>query len=262
MTLGANIQIVSVTDGLVICTPPRKKVAIVGFASSSRDLAPYHDPAYEMWGLNQAYEHFQRSPDRWFEIHRPEAQEDPAVPTYLEDLKKIACPVYMIDVDPAIPTSVRFPLERVCEHMPLTHQRYFTATMGYMIALAIAEGFETIGLYGVDCATGTEYEQQKACVESWLSLAMGRGIEVIIPPTSALFKSPFLYGYEAPKAFPRVLHASEQFLKDRISTYKVRSNETLANLHRMEGAVDELEGLLKFAESKARGASYPTIEAT
>src|SRR5437899_2348017 len=88
-------------------------------------------------------------------------------------------------------------------------------------AEGIAEGFETIALYGIDCAAGSEYELQKPCLEAWLSLAMGRGVEVIVPPMSALFKTPFLYGYEAPRKFPRVLQASESFLLSRIESFKL-----------------------------------------
>ncbi len=50
-----------------------KKVAIVGFAPSTRDKAPYNDPDWEIWVLN---EYFSILPQtgasnitRWFELH-------------------------------------------------------------------------------------------------------------------------------------------------------------------------------------------------
>ena len=240
--------------------PGRKKVAIIGFAASSLHLAPWADATVELWGMNQGYIHFERQPDRWFEIHRPEARADVAVPDYLEDLKHLACPVYMIERDTAYPTSVAYPLDRVRLAVPALYHRYFTSCASYMVALAIAEGFQSIALYGIDCATGTEYADQKPCLEAWLSLAIGRGIDVHVPSTSALFKTPGLYGYEPPKRFPRVLKASEEFLRNRIDAYKLKNNELLTHMHQIEGAIEELQSLLNFAEAAGRGASYPTVE--
>lgn len=240
--------------------PGRKRVAIVGFAASSLHLTPWMDPAIELWGMNQSYIHFERRPDRWFEIHRPESREDVAVPDYLADLEVIGCPLYMIDRDPKFPTSVAYPLRRVQEMVPDVYRRYFTSAAAYMTALAIVEGFDEIALYGIDCATGTEYAAQKPCLEAWLSLAMGRGIRVIVPPQSALFKTPFLYGYEPPRMFPRVLKASEPWLRDRILAYKAKNNELLEQIHQCEGAIAELESLLNFAEAAGRGAQYPVAE--
>jgi len=51
---------------------PRKqdKLAIVGFAPTTRHLAPFDDPEFEVWGLNEEY-HFDwmKRFDRWFQIH-------------------------------------------------------------------------------------------------------------------------------------------------------------------------------------------------
>lgn len=240
--------------------PGRKKVALVGFAASSLHLVPWTDPTWELWGLNQSYIHFERQPDRWFEIHRPEAREDVAVPDYLADLKAIGCPVYLIERDSAYPTSLAYPLSEVRAAVPPLYHRYFTCGVVYMIALAMLEGFETIALYGIDCATGTEYADQKPGIEAWCSLAMGRGTEVVIPPQSALFKTPFLYGYEPPRQFPAVLKASVPWLLSRIEAYKTKNNELLTQIHQVEGAIEELTSLLHFAQSAGRGTQFPIAE--
>lgn len=249
-----SMAIVDAADGRVACTPARKKVALVGFASSSRDLAPWLSPDHELWGMNQAYEHFQRRPDRWFELHGADNQADIAVPTYHEDLTRLGCPVYMINTDPKVPTSVRFPLERLKRT-----RKYFTSTAAYMVALAILEGFEEISLYGIDCTIGGEYEYQKPCLEWWLGQAEGAGIRVGIPKTSALLKSPYMYGYEPTKKWPRVLQASEEFLQSRIATYKVQNNDLLKELHKIEGAIQELEWIVTFAQARGRGAEFPDV---
>lgn len=240
--------------------PGRKRVGLIGFSASSIHLAPWQDPRFELWGMNQSYIHFERRPDRWFEIHRPESRPDAAIPDYLDDLKVIGCPLYMIDREPQYPTSLAYPLKEVREAVPALYHRYFTSAAAYMTALAIVEGFEEIALYGIDCSTGTEYAAQKPCLEAWLSLAAGRGIKVTVPPQSSLFKSPFLYGFEPPRAFPQVLKASVPWLRDRINGYKAKNNELLEQIHQCEGAIAELESLLAFAESAGRGTQFPVAE--
>jgi len=51
---------------------PRKtdKVAIVGFAEATRALAPFDDPSYEVWALNEEYTYpWLKRFDRWFQMH-------------------------------------------------------------------------------------------------------------------------------------------------------------------------------------------------
>jgi hypothetical protein len=251
-----TMRIVDAKAGEVACVPPRKKVAIVGFSSSSRHLAPWTDPEFEIWGMNQAYEHFERRPDRWFEIHMADAQPDPGTPTYHSDLATMCCPIYMLDVEPQIPMSVKFPLTRV---LSIADRGYFTSTAAYMVALAISEGFEEIAAYGIDCTVGTEYEVQKPCLEWWLGIAMGRGIKVTIPTTSALLKAAFMYGYEPTRKWPRVLKASEQFLDDRIAGHKQEHDRTREYLHKLQGAIEELTELKRFAEAAGRGSEFKTV---
>lgn len=232
--------------------PPRKKVAVIGFSSSSRDMAPWFDPDWELWGMNQGYEHFRRKPDRWFELHDKEHQPDASVPTYLDDLTTLGCPIYMLEVDISIPRSVRYPLENVLKMGP----RYFTSTAAYMVGLAITLGVEEIGLYGVDCSVGSEYEYQKPCLEWWMGVAAGRGIRVTVPETSALLKAPFLYGYEPSREWPRSASVSLSFLDARIADRKVMSNEILTEWHRQEGAIQEAQEIRKFVEAASRGSQF------
>jgi len=48
----------------------KDKLAIVGFAGTTRDLAPFDDDEYEIWGLNEEYNYdWMKRFDRWFQIH-------------------------------------------------------------------------------------------------------------------------------------------------------------------------------------------------
>ncbi len=94
-----------------------------------------------------------------------------------------------------IPNSIRFPFEKSYELFALLHrenkhgQPYFTNTIAYMMALAIMEGFERIELYGVEMAAGTEYAYQKACLEYFIGMAQGRGIEIYLPEHCSLMNA-------------------------------------------------------------------------
>ena len=176
----------------------QKKVAIIGFAPH-RVLAPYMDESFEIWGLNDLYEHLPRW-TRWFDVHdRVIYKLDETYVTrkdgkpHVQRLKELNCPVYMAKQYEDIPNSVRFPIEEAVEYFKT---RYFTNTISMMIALAVMEEFEVIHVYGVDMAVGTEYENQRSSCEYFLGFARGKGIEVYMPPESDLLQTAFIYGFE------------------------------------------------------------------
>ncbi len=134
---------------------PHKKVAIVGFADT-RMQAPYDDPTYEIWGLNDLHASIPRY-DRWFDIHtRDNIDEDvkkgraPPDKCGLGGLRGINVPIYMQKRYDDIPNSIEFPLKEVVDKFG----NYFTNSISYMTALAIYEGYHEIAIYGVDMAVG------------------------------------------------------------------------------------------------------------
>ena len=127
--------------------------------------------------------------DVLFELHpnfndlRPEL-----LPWAIEHQPKI----YMPEKHPELQNSVAYPREEITERFG----PYFTSTIAYMVALAITEEPEFIGVYGVDMATAGEYYDQRPCCEFLLGIAAGMGIEIGIPKSSALLKSPWIYGFD------------------------------------------------------------------
>lgn len=144
--------------------------------------------------------------DRWFQIHprlwhaesygRPgnedRSQDGPfgRPPDHMEFLRNCDIPVYMQEIDTEIPTSVRYPLGEIVDRFG----GYFTSTVPYMIALALHEDVDEIGLLGIYLTSEVEYAAHRPCVEYWLGMAKGMGVKVVLPNDCDLTKAPF-YAY-------------------------------------------------------------------
>lgn len=194
--------VIDASAGLMRCE--HRRVAIIG-AGSSRLRAPWHDDSWCFWALNEIG---QPRFDRHFELHPMAVQTSQE----LEWLSKCPTPCYVLslhDVEPrltnyrgaagaclGVANAVEYPLERV---LKMTGgRRYFTCTFAYQVALAVAEDFEEIGLWGVDLDLGTPRERlvEKPCLEYWLGFAEGCGIKVTLPRGATLLRRDGLYGYD------------------------------------------------------------------
>jgi len=179
-----------------------KQVAIVGTAMTFKE-APYDDPSWEIWGVNDHWNLVPRA-TRWFESQDEEHCSKTAcghdkTRVRMDWIKKSPIPVYMNLHYDSAPMSVRFPLKQIkkwMSDMDAQGDNYFTNTVTYMIALACYEGFDRIHLYGVDMAVGSEYEKQRPSCEFWLGIAKGLGIELYIPDQSDLLKCLERYGMD------------------------------------------------------------------
>ena len=232
----------------------REKVAIVGFATSTRHLVPYDDAEWEVWGLNQLYRFMPRA-DRWFDIHVNWNEYVVEGTDHLGWIAKAQIPVYMNEIHPPFahhPFIVQYPVDAIIAR----HVDYFTSTIAFELALAIVEGFKEIALYGVDLIVGQEYEHQRQCCEFWIGVAHGLGIKVRIPPQSALMKQTHRYGYQvAPNTGLLKLdemHAMAQKLTaDRDAA--IRSAQSL------DGGIQIVTHLIQQMDLRLRGADYGPI---
>lgn len=184
-----------------------KKVAIVGFAPSTRHLAPYNDPNWEIWTLNE----FQsilpaggaNNITRWFEIHqRDTVLNSCRDASYMEKLKASTIPIMMCEKYDDIPMSEAYPLDDVIESLETD---YFTNSISYMVAYAChihkkGDKIEEIAIYGVDMAQDEEYAKERPSVEYFVGYARAMGIPVYIPPESDICKVPYYYGFQEQSA--------------------------------------------------------------
>ena len=157
-------------------------VRITGLGPSSRDASK--DAPAEHWGLpwDPMYPRY----TRLFEMHDRELFERRGQ-GYVDQLTgETFAPIYMHQLHDDIPNSRRYPFYEVCTRQGIGD--YFNSSIAYMLALAIAERFDRIELYGVDNAKGEEWGKERPCNEYLIGLARGRGIDVWIHPDSALCK--------------------------------------------------------------------------
>lgn len=165
-----------------------RKIAIVGRCYSTRSDAPWYERSWEKWTL--AWDPVPVT-DRIFETHKNFRnylgnQEDGE--WHVSGLRMATVPVYMLETHADIPASVRFPMEAVTALVGKTSQGhpYLESSIAYMMALAILEKPDKIGIWGVDLHCDSEYAYQRPNLEYLIGLARGAGIKVYIPPQSAL----------------------------------------------------------------------------
>ena len=207
-----------------------RKVGFLGSHTNSLSDAPWGDPSWELWGHASARIYYSRALDRYFDLHRPECWRARGKKEgYVNWLKRNTVPIYMPEVYPDVPASIRYPKGRILTEFSYAHSRkYFTNHLAWMAALAITEGVTHVGLWGINYGTETEYAKQRGCAEYWLGQLDARGIQVILPEQCTLLNVPAsLYGYAShdekgmllpewkaePKEEPKVITADNQSKK-------------------------------------------------
>ena len=235
-----------------------KRIALIGSAPSSVKRAPYDDSSWQIWGCSPgAIGHITRL-DKFFEMHawRP---ENPCCETnYVKRLAALQCPIYMVNPVPELPTAIAYPKEEVLgwsygtvrnhngEERPLRfNPNDFASTLSWMLAMAIKEGPEEIGLWGVDMAANEEYGCQKDGCLALIHIAKSLGIKVTVPPESDLLRPAPLYGYQEHDHLYIKLDARMRELDQRIQ--EVSQREAHAHEERMFllGARDDIVYMMR-----------------
>lgn len=134
------------------------KIALLGSAPSSVNLAPYHDKSWvdarqgiptspfqlepwvdstwEIWGVSPGAFAFAQRANRWFEVHRWEPGQPWFQPAYIQFLRDFKGPVYTGGTIPEIKNHVIYPIERV----EAEFSAYFLhSSLSLMVAMAILE---------------------------------------------------------------------------------------------------------------------------
>jgi len=159
-------------------------VAIIGKAYGWSE-APH---VGETWGVNDLC--LRRPVSLVFDIHDLENNVCPESAATVKWVNENNVPIVAQKEYDHIPTSIRFPLEKM-------HIQYFECTFAYMIAYAVYRGVDEIDIYGVQMDAMEEYYEQRKSTEYWIGYARGKGITVTIHEPTGICKAIHgLYGYE------------------------------------------------------------------
>lgn len=166
-----------------------RKIAIVAKGGTS-SLAPWNSD-WEIWGIPWIK---YPNVDLLFEVHHQDIYDKSKQESYYHDQKwieNIKCPIYCVDSRLHLPNAIRYPIEDILNSLPIP---YLENSIAYMLALAIYQNVDEIGLWGVHMRGIHEYEAERPSVTYLIGLAQGKGIKITIPGGCPLFASTWEMG--------------------------------------------------------------------
>lgn len=217
------------------------KIALIGSAPSSVQLAPYGDSSWAIWSCSPgAWPHIKRC-DAHFELHRWEKAPWFSA-EYIEFMRTVPRTVLMIEPVPEIQNSVAYPKDAMLDRFG---PWFFTSTLSWMFALAIEKGATEIGLWGVDMSAEEEWAFQRSGCHYFIDLARRRGIKVTVPPESDLLQPPPLYGFREVDPMHIKLLTRKAELTQRLQNVITQVQQLDAEHKHLIGALGNCEYMLK-----------------
>lgn len=187
---------------VVATAPARKAVNIIAMGSSRNDFfqaqlmegRPDILKDAEIWTIN--YMAAQIRCDRIVHVDPVHPYlGHPPVRDMCEFALKDNIPLYTSWPHPRYPNQVVYPFDRVVA--ALGGITYFNTSVAYAIALAMADGFNEIGLFGCDFSYPDVHmaESGRACCEFLMGIGTQRGIKFAVAQSSTLMD---MYCKQAP----------------------------------------------------------------
>lgn len=235
-TVSLREQIVNITP---VIEPAPLKVALIGTAPSSRMMAPFADPTWQIWGCSPGNMGILPRVDAWFEIHGnllwPENKHygEP----YINWLRQQPFPIYMQNQE-LVPNAISLPKkELVKEFGPY----FFTSSFAWMMALAMLKGAKEVALYGIDMASRDEYILQRPGAYFFFEEAKRRGVKMTAPYESDIMQPPGLYGFSEVTQYGRKVLARKAELEQRVRDLKAQRDGANHQVTYLEGALEDLD---------------------
>ena len=234
-----------------------KKVALIGSAASTKDLAPYNDTSWEIWGL--AWRNDYPRCDVHFDIHPLTSDRKhilgSSIKEYVEVMRRRGT-LHYLHGDAGLANATAYPLVQMVQWLKeKTHGqfdgKYLSCSIAYMLVFAMYSGAREIAIYGVDLIDDTEYVYQRPNLEYLIGIATTLGFQITIPKGCALMGPSWLYGYESPPSTDGPIN--QKILVDRLNQYKQQREKHLAALYTTDGAIQECQQLLDMLKHVRRG---------
>lgn len=220
------------------------KIALIGSAPSSINVAPYHDPEWQIWGCSPGTYGVMPRCNAFFELHLWEPGQPWFSPEYVQWLTALPNRGVTLWVgNEAVKTPI--PGANVLPHQEIIDefdpQRWFcTSSLFWMMAMAIKAGAKKIGLWGVDMAAVEEYQAQRSGIHHMAYIAKARGIEVGVPQESDLFTPRFQYGIDEWTHSFRKVRARRSELEHRRALAQQEASNKQQEAAFLSGAIDDL----------------------
>lgn len=226
-------------SGQPVVEPQPLKIALVGTAPSSRMLAPYNDPTWQIWACSPGNQGQLPRVDMWFELHGnlhwPE-NANYGLP-YIEWLKTLSIPVVMQN-QTYVPNAVVFPMEEMVKEFG---PEFFTSSFAWMMAYAIHKGAKEIALFGIDMASRDEYVLQRPGFYYFKYRAEQLGIKVWAPHESDIMQHAPLYGFSDVTPFGRKVLTRKKELQDRVNAARQQIAQLQHTVTYLEGALEDID---------------------
>lgn len=248
-----------------------RKIAICG-TTPSRALAPVSDESWEIWTIGPGGKDAHRW-DRLFEMHTTWPEDFKG---YLNDLSLVKRPQAVYTLVPmkeqirkwahghdkddkwlnetitgkwssnVVLDRSKFMMNEIVDgdgykYLP----EWFSSSISYCIALAIEEGAEEIGLWGIDLESGEEYLSQKSGCRNLLREARRAGIKVHLPEGCGLEVSARPYPDKFETRLALTLEKKAGWLAQLVADAEPRYDAVRLEANRTEGR------LLQIREIKA-----------
>lgn len=237
-----------------------RSIAVVGMAPAALNEIPRLSADTEIWTLNVGPQTICPRWDRHYEVHDFDwlrERRGDNVEAYLAWLQEPhEQPIYMLRPDPRIPASKQYPLEQVYprygRQMPDGRWNiYAESTVDWMLIAAINDlvndaqreerpASGKLLCLGIDMGLKLEYQHQRKSAEFWLGVAMGMGIEVIVPQTSDLLQCAYPYGVDTYE--PRAKKIQQRRMELVQQAEQAAAQEAAARDRKMalRGALDDV----------------------
>jgi hypothetical protein len=212
------------------------KIAVMGSAPSSRHQAPFDDPEWEIWCCSPPNFDLPRV-DAWFELHNLDRKfsnkrNKPYVDTLVRHPR-----VYIAQPDPRLPQGIVLPWQDlVAKYGP----DFFTSSVAWMLASAIEQKPEKIGLWGVDMSASEEYGNQRQGCKFFIREARKQGIGIYAPPTSDILAPMPLYAIKEHWPSWIKLKTRQKELQERFASAESAVENATHDMDLFKGALDDL----------------------
>ena len=233
----------------------KKKVALYGFGYT-RELIydhPLVDENCEIWSGGHIWKQETAGVvpplDRVFELHKDEHLANYPSPQDREHYEWLQqehhYPIYMQELDPKFPSAVQYPYEEINDEIFSKTYRgrkpkyAYGSSIDFMAALALYEGYDWIGYFGIEMSSETEFIYQLPDAQFHLGFAGGRGVTTWVPddPRCKLLGR-VIYGYEG---FQMI---SRQTLGKAYQQFEQQRRDALSNANTFVGAYRLFTGQL------------------